>query len=106
MKKRALILSSFVFLLSAVTFGQESQLSTTRLTKESPKSRTTVSNRSENTGLSKLSQNSSNTIESIDQEIKVLENVLIINKDDQAFDKTAVNNRIMELTERRKTLKQ
>jgi len=97
-------LSSFVFLLSAVTFGQESQLSTTRLTKESPKSRTTVSNRSENTGLSKLSQNSSNTIESIDREIQVLENVLIINKDDKAFDRDAVNKRIVELRERRKTL--
>lgn len=103
MKKRALILSSFVFLLSAVTFGQESQLSTTRLTKESTKSRQPVSTRSEKS-LSKLSQNSSNTIESIDREIKALEDVLIINKDDKAFDRDAVNSRIMELRERRKTL--
>jgi len=104
MKKRTFILSSFVFLLSAVSFGQESNISSTRLTKESTKSRTTGSNQSKKNDSGKLSQNSSNTIESIDREILMLENVLVINKDDQGFNRDAVNIRIAELKERRKTL--
>lgn len=104
MKRRALILSSFVFLLSAVTFGQESKLSSTRLTKESTKSRGTVSQRPATTKVNKLSQNSPNSIESIDREIQVLEDVLIINKDDKTFDRNAVDKRIVELRERRRTL--
>lgn len=102
MKRRALIVCSFALLLSAVSYAQESQISSTQLTKESTKSRGTVARQSQVP--QKLSQNPLNTIESIDREIQVLENVLLINQDDQAFDRNAVINRIAELQERRKTL--
>jgi lipopolysaccharide export LptBFGC system permease protein LptF len=104
MKKRALILSSFAFLLSAFSYGQESRLSSTQLTKAPTKSRSTVAQHAVRNNSGKLAQNSPNTIESIDQEIQTLENVLIINKDDRDFNREAVNKRIAELKEQRKNL--
>jgi len=84
---------SFVFIGMSVTFSQEKSLST-----EQPVQRTASKSRSAVTTQPTL------TVEQIDGKITALENVLVQNQNDAAFNKEAVISRIAELKARKEEL--
>ena len=92
MKKRTILFCSFALLCANGAFSQSQELSTTKqLTQNTARTRKPIAA-------------PALTVESIDTELKTLNDVLILNENDPSFRKEDVNRRIQELTDRKKQL--